>query len=84
MAVLRMKNEMRYGTVQVAAKGRVSGFTEKTDGDSGGFVNAGIYVSIAEFSITFRKDQLASKGISFRTCSIMESMRQSSMDFSSI
>jgi len=44
MAVLRMKNEMRYGTVQVAAKGRVSGFTEKTDGDSGGFVNAGIYV----------------------------------------
>lgn len=44
MAVLRMKNEMRYGTVQVAANGRVSGFAEKTDVDSAGFVNAGIYV----------------------------------------
>lgn len=44
MTVLRMKNEMRYGAVQVAAKGRVSGFTEKTDIDSAGFVNAGIYV----------------------------------------
>jgi len=44
MAVLRMKNEMRYGTVQVTAEGRVSGFTEKMDGDPTGFVNAGIYV----------------------------------------
>jgi NDP-sugar pyrophosphorylase family protein len=44
MAVLRMKNEMRYGTVRVDAKGRVSGFTEKTDVDSAGFVNAGIYI----------------------------------------
>jgi D-glycero-alpha-D-manno-heptose 1-phosphate guanylyltransferase len=44
MAVLRMKNEMRYGTVQVTAGGRVSGFTEKIDGDPTGFVNAGIYV----------------------------------------
>jgi len=44
MAVLRMKNEMRYGTVQVTAGGRVSGFTEKTAGDPTGFVNAGVYV----------------------------------------
>ncbi len=44
IAVLRMKNELRYGTVQVTAGGRVSGFTEKTDGDPTGFVNAGIYV----------------------------------------
>jgi D-glycero-alpha-D-manno-heptose 1-phosphate guanylyltransferase len=44
MAVLQMKNEMRYGTVQITTAGRVSGFTEKGDGDSTGFVNAGIYV----------------------------------------
>jgi len=46
MAVLRMKNEMRYGTVQVTTGGRVSGFTEKSDGypTANGFVNAGIYV----------------------------------------
>jgi NDP-sugar pyrophosphorylase family protein len=44
MAVLRMKNEMRYGTVQVTAQGLVSGFTEKTGDDPAGFVNAGIYV----------------------------------------
>jgi mannose-1-phosphate guanylyltransferase len=44
MAVLRLKNEMRYGTVQVAAGGRVNGFTEKSDDDPTAFVNAGIYV----------------------------------------
>jgi NDP-sugar pyrophosphorylase family protein len=44
MAVLRMKNERRYGTIQVTAGGRASGFTEKIDGDPTGFVNAGIYV----------------------------------------
>jgi len=44
MAVLRMKNEKRYGTVQLTADGRVSGFREKTSGDATGFVNAGIYV----------------------------------------
>jgi NDP-sugar pyrophosphorylase family protein len=44
MAVLRMENEMRYGTVQVASGGRVNGFREKSDNDSNGFVNAGIYV----------------------------------------
>jgi NDP-sugar pyrophosphorylase family protein len=44
MAVTRMKNEMRYGTVQMAAGGRVSGFTEKSHGDPTGFVSVGIYV----------------------------------------
>lgn len=44
MAVVRMKNEMRYGTVLVTAEGRVSGFTEKGNSDPHGFVNAGIYV----------------------------------------
>ncbi len=44
MAVLRMKNKMRYGTVQLTSGGRVSGFVEKSDGDSASFVNVGIYV----------------------------------------
>src|SRR5258707_1449193 len=44
MAVLQMKNKMRYGTVQVTSGGRVSGFAEKSGSDSEGFVNAGIYV----------------------------------------
>jgi NDP-sugar pyrophosphorylase family protein len=44
MAVVRMKNEMRYGTVQVTAEGRVNGFKEKSASDADGFVNAGIYV----------------------------------------
>ncbi len=44
MAVVRMKNERRYGNVQVTGEGRVNGFTEKSEGDSTGFVNAGIYV----------------------------------------
>jgi NDP-sugar pyrophosphorylase family protein len=44
MAVLRMQNEKRYGTVKLTANGRVIGFTEKSDGESDGLVNAGIYV----------------------------------------
>ena len=44
MAVIQMKNEKRYGTVKMAAGGRVDGFTEKSDSDPTGFVNAGIYV----------------------------------------
>jgi NDP-sugar pyrophosphorylase family protein len=44
MAVLRMKNKMRYGTVQVTNGSRVTEFREKPDGDPTGFVNAGIYV----------------------------------------
>jgi len=44
MAVARIKNEKRYGTVQVTTGGRVIGFKEKADGDPDGLVNAGIYV----------------------------------------
>ena len=44
MAVVRMKNEMRYGTVETNPAGRVTGFAEKTDGVPDGLVNAGIYV----------------------------------------
>jgi len=44
LAVVRLKNEQRYGTVQMTAEGRVSGFKEKADGDPTEFVNAGIYV----------------------------------------
>ena len=44
MAVFRTRNEMRYGTVQVQADGRVSGFAEKMDADPNGLVNAGVYI----------------------------------------
>lgn len=44
MAVLRLKNDKRYGTVRVAADGSVVGFTEKSEGEPEGLVNAGIYV----------------------------------------
>jgi NDP-sugar pyrophosphorylase family protein len=44
VAVLRIRNEQRYGTVQVTPEGRVTGFKEKTDGDPAGLINAGIYV----------------------------------------
>ena len=44
MAVVRSKNEKRYGTVQFAADGRVIGFTEKGGSALSGFVNAGMYV----------------------------------------
>lgn len=44
MAVVRMKNEKRYGTVQFTADGRVTGFGEKAESAPSGFVNAGVYV----------------------------------------
>ncbi|HET8925039.1 MAG TPA: nucleotidyltransferase family protein [Candidatus Acidoferrum sp.] len=44
MAVVRMRNEMRYGTVQMSAEGRVNGFAEKSADGANGLVNAGIYV----------------------------------------
>jgi NDP-sugar pyrophosphorylase family protein len=44
MAVIRTKNEMRYGTVHVNAEGRVAGFAEKTNADPNGLINAGVYV----------------------------------------
>jgi NDP-sugar pyrophosphorylase family protein len=44
MAVLRVPNTDRYGTVQVDPRGRVTGFAEKTGKDAPGLVNAGVYV----------------------------------------
>ena len=44
LAVVRMKNTQRYGTVQMTTEGHVSGFKEKSDGDPTEFINAGIYV----------------------------------------
>jgi NDP-sugar pyrophosphorylase family protein len=44
MAVLRVENASRYGTVHVDASGRVTGFAEKTGSEAPGLVNAGIYI----------------------------------------
>jgi D-glycero-alpha-D-manno-heptose 1-phosphate guanylyltransferase len=44
MAVTRVQNARRYGTVQVHRSGRVIGLAEKADTDTGALVNAGVYV----------------------------------------
>lgn len=44
IAVIRCKNEMRYGTVQTSAQNRVVGFAEKTAAKPNGLINAGVYV----------------------------------------
>lgn len=44
MVAFRTRNEKRYGTIQVKPDGQVSGFTEKTDANPDGLVNAGVYV----------------------------------------
>jgi mannose-1-phosphate guanylyltransferase len=63
MGVLQMSDKSRYGTVQVAPGGRVTGFIEKTNSGSSGFVNAGVYVfdkailqSIPDGPASFEKD----------------------------
>jgi len=63
MAVLQKSDKSRYGTVQVAPGGRVTGFIEKSDRGSSGFVNAGVYVfdtailqSIPAGPASFEKD----------------------------
>ncbi len=73
MAVLRMQNEKRYGTVQMDAGGRVNGFAEKTGGEPSGLVNAGVYVfnreifeHIPEGPASLEKDifpQLLARGV---------------------
>jgi NDP-sugar pyrophosphorylase family protein len=67
LAVVRMKNEHRYGTVQMTTEGRVSGFKEKTDGDPTEYINAGIYVfdqrildHIPDGTVSLEKDILPS------------------------
>jgi NDP-sugar pyrophosphorylase family protein len=44
MAVLRVEDASRYGTVRVDGVGRVSGFAEKTGSNAPGLVNGGVYV----------------------------------------
>jgi NDP-sugar pyrophosphorylase family protein len=44
MAVVKVNNAGRYGTVQIGSDGRVKGFSEKTGRDAAGIVNAGIYI----------------------------------------
>jgi D-glycero-alpha-D-manno-heptose 1-phosphate guanylyltransferase len=44
MAVLRVKNASRYGTVNLDAGGRVTSFAEKTGSESPGLVNGGVYI----------------------------------------
>jgi D-glycero-alpha-D-manno-heptose 1-phosphate guanylyltransferase len=44
MAVLRVPNASRYGTVDVDTNNRVVGFVEKTGNEMPGLVNGGIYV----------------------------------------
>jgi D-glycero-alpha-D-manno-heptose 1-phosphate guanylyltransferase len=44
MAVLRVENAGRYGTVHVDPNGRVRSFTEKAGGETPGLVNGGTYV----------------------------------------
>ena len=79
MAVLRVENASRYGTVHVDASGRVTGFAEKTGSELPGLVNGGIYVfNHAVLAIIFRKGRPAWKEMCFRGCSIRECMRRSS------
>jgi len=44
MAVLRVENASRYGTVHIDASGRVIGFAEKTGIEEPGLVNGGVYI----------------------------------------
>ncbi len=44
MAVRRVKNASRFGSVTMDTRGRVMGFSEKTSSDAPGIVNAGVYV----------------------------------------
>jgi D-glycero-alpha-D-manno-heptose 1-phosphate guanylyltransferase len=44
MAVLHVQNSDRYGTVGVDSNGRVIKFAEKTENNSPGLINAGVYV----------------------------------------
>jgi NDP-sugar pyrophosphorylase family protein len=43
MAVLRVENASRYGTVDADTNGRVTGFAEKTGREIPGLINGGIY-----------------------------------------
>src|SRR5262249_51750000 len=44
VAILRVEDTSRYGTVRVDVNGRIRGFAEKTGMDVPGLVNGGVYV----------------------------------------
>jgi NDP-sugar pyrophosphorylase family protein len=44
LAVVRVPEASRYGTVRTAADGRVVGFSEKAESKEGGLINGGVYV----------------------------------------
>jgi len=44
MAVRRVENSARYGTVRINNESRVTGFSEKTGNTTPGTINAGVYV----------------------------------------
>jgi len=44
MAIRHVKDATRYGTVHIDAARKVIGFSEKTDSNSSGLVNAGVYL----------------------------------------
>lgn len=44
MAVRRVPNSGRYGTVHLDESGRVAGFVEKTGAHAAGTINGGVYV----------------------------------------
>ncbi|MBI3475578.1 MAG: nucleotidyltransferase family protein [Acidobacteria bacterium] len=44
MAIAPVENAGRYGTVQIATDGRVTGFVEKTGASGPGLINAGVYI----------------------------------------
>jgi NDP-sugar pyrophosphorylase family protein len=63
IAVLKVENTNRYGTVNVDANGRVLGFAEKTGREAPGLVNGGVYAfnhavlqSIPEQPASLEKD----------------------------
>jgi D-glycero-alpha-D-manno-heptose 1-phosphate guanylyltransferase len=41
---LHVMDASRYGTLQIAARGKVTGFTEKTGLNAPGLINAGVYI----------------------------------------
>jgi D-glycero-alpha-D-manno-heptose 1-phosphate guanylyltransferase len=73
MAVVRVKNANRYGTVQLDAHNRVIGFMEKAGSDRPGLINGGVYVfnrnaleDIPETPASLEKDifpRLLSQGV---------------------
>ena len=73
MAVRRVENSGRYGTVCVEPGGKVTGFIEKTGSESPGIVNAGVYLfdrevlqSIPQGPCSLEKDifpRLLSRGV---------------------